>query len=425
MANELTIFRTGAVASTKFDTVDLPKERLDDGVGGGFARVGYKAKEWSIRYQGAVHTLKVRTADGDEVNSSFFDCVILRASKHPNKTFYMDAYTEENSARKPPDCWSSNGVRPDSGVPIMDHPSKGGRQSPTCVSCPWNVWGSKINRETGQATRGKACMDSKHVAVVPVGDIENVMYGGPMLLSIPPSSLKKLGPYQNMLEANHFSYTMVWTRIGFEPSEVAAYPMFKFDAMAALNDVQADQVIRMLNHPLIDRILEAEVVSTEAWDESAQEVHQSIKPPPPPVAAVPSKVTDVEPEEPAEKAPPAATAAPVVAGKPPATVTMPNGMVLTMEQLQALSPDQIRAMSGNGSAPAEAPAPAGPAKRQTKPRTPPVSPTPTDSAKVTGMSGNDLPTPVPMPVPAQAAKPAANGGADPASKLLQTIDEMT
>jgi hypothetical protein len=265
MTGELTIFKTGATPSLKFKGADLPSQRLDDGVSAGFARVSYKGSKWGIRYQGAYTPIQARMPDGTVIQSPFLDVVILRASGHPNKAWYAGAYTEGETST-PPDCWSSNGHAPDIAAP--------NRQSKTCLGCPHNVWGSKINRDTGLASKGKACMDSKRLAVVPVGDINNVTYGGPMMLSVPPSSLKRLGPYQNLLEANGFHYAAVWTRVTFDGE--TSYPLFNFDAIAALSDPQADQVLTMVKHPMIDRILDAEQSTVEAWDESAVSVHSSI-----------------------------------------------------------------------------------------------------------------------------------------------------
>jgi hypothetical protein len=265
MTGELTIFKTGATPSLKFKGADLPTQRLDDGVSAGFARVSYKGSKWGIRYQGAYTPIQARMPDGTVIQSPFLDVVILCASGHPNKAWYAGAYSEGETST-PPDCWSSNGFAPDAGAP--------NKQSKTCLGCPHNVWGSKINRDTGLASKGKACMDSKRLAVVPVGDINNVTYGGPMMLSVPPSSLKRLGPYQNLLEANGFHYAAVWTRVTFDGE--TSYPLFNFDAIAALSDPQADQVLTMVKHPMIDRILDAEQSTVEAWDESAQSVHSSI-----------------------------------------------------------------------------------------------------------------------------------------------------
>jgi hypothetical protein len=359
-------------------------------------------------------------------------------------------------------------VVPDSGAP--------NKQSRTCVGCPHNVWGSKTNRETGLATRGKACMDSKRLAVVPAGDIENRGYGGPMMLSVPPSSLKRLGPYQNMLEANGFHYAAVWTRITFEAE--SAYPLFKFDAVAALDDVQAEQVLKMVEHPVIDRILDAEQATVEAWDDSAQSVHSSIgaatpvtpsapvtpssapvtqgngktddltipehlrrpqpaastgggmvpPPPTPPVTMAPATPQPAggQPMQPVTPPPPTAPAPNTPAQDdpdepqaeqpdPPATVALPAGVVLPA----GMTPEMAAAFMAQFAGAAQQ---AGKPARGRK-RTPPVSPAATDSAAVTGLAGPALPVPVgPPATPAVPGNPANGNSA--VDQIMSTIGKL-
>lgn len=476
MTGELTIFKNGGVPSTKFKGADLPSQRLDDGVSAGFGRVSYKGSKWGIRYQGAYTPIQARMPDNTIIQSPFLDVVILRAAGHPNKAWYEGAYTEGDTSQ-PPDCWSSNGAIPDTGAPK--------KQSRTCVSCPHNVWGSKINRDTGQATRGKACMDSKRLAVVPVGDIENKMYGGPLMLSVPPSSLKRLGPYQNTLEANGLHYAEVWTRITFEPE--SAYPLFNFDAISALNDAQADQVLIMVKHPMIDRILDAEVITAEAWDDSAQSVHSAIggAAAAGPVAAGPvpmggpsptgtsvtngasvpasgnqvAKGDDLAIPAALDRRPQAAGPQPQPVSAPPATAPSPNAPPAEQPdddgEPQAEQPDPpaqsalpagvtlppgmtpemaaaFMAQFGATAAPAAGPgatgAPAGRARAR-RSRTPPVSPATTDSAATKGLAGPALPQPVGPGAP-QAAGPVASGpapngaGGDAVSTIMSTIGKL-
>src|SRR5215471_10814231 len=148
MTGELTIFKQGGQVSTAFQGVHLPTQRLDDGVSAGFAKVSYKGSKWGIKYQGQYHPVQARMPDNTIIQSPFLDVVILRAAAHPSKAWYEGVYAEGDNA--PPDCWSTNGFKPDVGVPKQ--------QCATCIGCQWNVWGSKVNRDTGEATRGKACM---------------------------------------------------------------------------------------------------------------------------------------------------------------------------------------------------------------------------------------------------------------------------
>lgn len=335
MTGELTIFRQGGQVSTAFQGVHLPQQRLDDGVSAGFAKVSYKGSKWGIKYQGQYNPVQARMPDGTIIQSPFLDVVILRAAGHPSKAWYEGLYAEGDSA--PPDCWSTNGFKPDVGVPKI--------QSPTCVGCQWNVWGSKVNRDTGEATRGKACMDSKRLAIVPVGDIENKYYGGPMMLSVPPTSLKRLGPYQNALEANGFHYTQVWTRLQFEPQ--SAYPLFTFDAMSALNDAQAQQVVKMLNHPLIERILNTELRTAEAWDEPAPVSQVQVPQGAPTQASQPVRphpdanqgLAGGQPVQPAQPAPPPVQQ-PQPMAPPPPTGPAPGTVAQPQPQQEVISPPQ-------------------------------------------------------------------------------------
>jgi hypothetical protein len=275
------------------------------------------------------------------------------------------------------------------------------------------VWGSKVNRDTGQATRGKACMDMKRLAVVPALDITNKGMGGPIMLSVPPSSLKRLGPYQGMLEANGVNYCQVWTRVSFLAGQ--AYPVFDFDAKAALNDQQADEVVTMLEHPLIDRILNLELEQTEAWDESAQEVHRSIKPTADdrPVAmtqpgAQVASVGKDDLEIPAHlKRPPETKPAPA-AEAPAGLPEEPPPGVDAAQWAAFLAMQKGQAPKKRGRAPA-----------QDGKRTPQVSPEPTDSAAVVAGQTAVADTPIPLPdgpVPVAASSDVLN-------KLMETISK--
>jgi hypothetical protein len=455
MTGELTIFKTGGhQPSTAFQGVHLPTSRLDDGVSAGFAKVSYKGSKWGIKYQGQYHPAQARMPDGTIIQSPFLDVVILRAAGHPSKAWYEGLYAEGDSA--PPDCWSTNGFKPDVGVPKM--------QCQTCVGCQWNVWGSKVNRDTGEATRGKACMDSKRLAVVPVGDIENMFYGGPMMLNVPPTSLKRLGPYQNGLEANGFHYAQVWTRLTFEPQ--SAYPLFNFDAMAALNDAQAQQVVKMMNHPLIERILNTELRMAEAWDEPApnpSQVQVATPAQPQPASHAPQQAAHAPPpaqteadrqfgqphhghppatagqaqddltipehlRRPQPSAPPQQAVQPVQ--PPPPSGPAPGTAPVQQEVLPPAQQPQVQLPPGMVLPPGMTPEMAAAFMAQMQPkargraaatkRTPPVQPTNMDSSQP--QQGQPAqPGPVMMTVPATA--PQANGSGQPAQpdQAVQSI----
>jgi hypothetical protein len=86
--------------------------------------------------------------------------VIVRMAQKDSRTFYEGAYKEGES--KPPACWSSDNVRPDSGVTAP--------QAKTCAECPNNIKGSSASGE------GKACRTSRRLAVVLADDLEGAIY---------------------------------------------------------------------------------------------------------------------------------------------------------------------------------------------------------------------------------------------------------
>jgi hypothetical protein len=131
--------------------------------------------------------------------------VLLAASQNVSKVWYEDGYVEGST--NSPDCFAPNGVTPDA--------SSKKKQSNTCASCPQNVWGSRI---TPAGKKGKACQDSKRVAVSPLGDIRNEAFGGPMMLRVPAASLSDFGAYGDGLDGQGYKYFTVGTKMSFDPN---------------------------------------------------------------------------------------------------------------------------------------------------------------------------------------------------------------
>jgi hypothetical protein len=177
--------------------------------------------------------------DGDGPMNSI-EVVILKSSAHVSKIWYENGYTEGSNAA--PDCFSTNGVTPDMG-------SKK-KQANACALCPKNQWGSRI---TPQGKQGKACGDSKRLAIVPLPDIANEGLGGPMLLRVPAASLGDLAAFGEKMQNMGYPYYSIGVRIAFDPKE--AYPKFVFSAIRPLSDAEADLVLQMRDNPPVTRIL--------------------------------------------------------------------------------------------------------------------------------------------------------------------------
>jgi hypothetical protein len=218
------------------------ENELGAGISGGFAHIGYKGKVWSIRHRGEERQLM--RDDGDGPRGSI-EIVVLKASPVLSKVWYEKGYAEGSDAA--PDCFSNNGVTPD--------PASSKKQSVSCAGCPMNVFGG-AKRADGTFGKGKACSDSKRLAVVPLGDIPNEMYGGPMLLRVPASSLGDVATYGDGLKKMGFHPFAVGTRVSFVPTE--AYPKFVFAPIRALTDPEIEQVLALRNDVRTDRILQTE-----------------------------------------------------------------------------------------------------------------------------------------------------------------------
>jgi hypothetical protein len=225
----------GAVSS-KFAAA--PREDdLGSGVQQGFPILGYKGKVWTIRHRGTDTPLM--RDDGDGPRGSV-ELVIVKASKDVSKIWYENGYVEGSSAA--PDCFSTNGVTPDI--------SSQKRQSNACANCPMNAWGS---RTSAAGKQGKACSDSKRLAVAPLNDVRNEAFGGVMLLRVPAASLREVAGYGEKMQAMGYPYFSIGTRVSFDPAE--AYPKFILSAIRPLTDAEADAVLELRDSPAVARLL--------------------------------------------------------------------------------------------------------------------------------------------------------------------------
>lgn len=237
MSTEIALPKGFGAVSSVFAGTGAKNDELGAGVASSYGIMGYKGKVWTTRYQG-VDTPLMRD-DGDGARGSI-EVVLLKASPAISKIFYKNGYVEGSNAA--PDCWSANGQTPDASVQAKVHA--------TCADCPMNAWGSRV---TDAGKQGKACSDSRRVAIVPVQDMENELFGGPMLLRIPAASLKDLKGYGDLLDSYQYPYYAVATRISFDPKE--AYPKFVFSAIRPLTDAEAAKVMLLRDDKRVATVL--------------------------------------------------------------------------------------------------------------------------------------------------------------------------
>ena len=233
-------------------------DELGAGVAASYGVIGYRGKVWSIKYQGK--EIPLMREDGDGARASI-EVVIVKAAAAISKIYYANGY--QDGSNTPPDCWSSDGIKPDASCAAKQHP--------TCAACPRNAWGSRVT-EAGK--QGKQCADSRRIAVVPSNDVDNEAFGGPMLLRVPAASLKDLKAYGEYMKDHGFQYYAVSSRISFDVQE--SFPKFVFSAIKPLTDAQAKKVLELRGDRRVTALLnETMEAGSTAAAESTEEVPAS------------------------------------------------------------------------------------------------------------------------------------------------------
>jgi hypothetical protein len=235
--NQLTLPKSLGALPSVFANQPMTNDDLSAGIQGGFGIISVRGKTWRVKFQGEERVMM--RDDGDGPRSSI-EVVVIKSASVISKVFYEKGYDGESSA--PPDCWSTNGQTPD--------PAASKKQSNTCAGCKQNAFGAKIS-DAGKAL--KACGDSKRLAVVPLLDIPNELFGGPMLLRVPAASLKEILGYAQKLSQAGYPYYAVATRISFDVE--AEFPRLIFGAMRVLNEDEARMVAELRGDPRVNRIL--------------------------------------------------------------------------------------------------------------------------------------------------------------------------
>ena len=249
---------------------------LAAGIKAAFASLTFKGKVWGIRHRGVTQQLLARDQTTGAIIGAIptVDIIILKSATAISKNYYQGKYQEGDFNQ--PDCWSTNGQVPDPAAPH--------KQNPTCRGCRWDAFGS---RTMDDGRKGKACSDSKRVCVVPAADIKNESYGGPMLLKLPPSSFAGLSELENQLHMQGYTYFGLVLRLSFD--HLAAFPKIIFTPIRVLNDYEAQAVLEMQQHEMVERILNEELIEVSA--DPNQPTQEQVARPTPVVAPVAPTVT--------------------------------------------------------------------------------------------------------------------------------------
>jgi hypothetical protein len=198
----------------------------------GFPIMSIKGKVFTLS-RGDEKTVLPNPKDPDSPATAI-DVVIVKVNKGTSKVFYLNGYKEGEQAK--PDCFSNNGDKPDAG---SKQP-----QAKSCQACPHNQWGSKIGENGG---KGKACQDSVRIAIAPPDQVND-----PMLLRVPPASIKALGELGTACAKRGVPYNAAVTKISFDLA--SATPKLLFKPVGLLDDETFAAVQKVADSDIVRNI---------------------------------------------------------------------------------------------------------------------------------------------------------------------------
>ncbi len=251
-----------------------PNSDLTSHVGtGGYPVLSIKGKVFAVCKGDDRNVVQRENDDGEKEPARNLEVILLKANPHLSKNYYKAEFEEGVNAN--PDCSSSNGIAPDPGT---ENP-----QSASCAVCKHNVWG------TGRGGKGKACQDHRRVAVCAPDQINE-----PMLLRVPPASLKPLAEHAASLDNRDVDYFSIVTVLKFEAE--AATPQLIFTVRKRspfVTEEQYAEIEKQRESDLVKQIIGETPPQVRKKDEAPAKVEE--KP------AKKAKPADDEDEAPAPK----------------------------------------------------------------------------------------------------------------------------
>jgi hypothetical protein len=188
----------GGISEFDFDRIKIP-------AGGGLA-------------------FNVATLEGESAEKFITGVVVLARDARA----YWSKTLEESGGNVPPDCHSNDGVA-GAGEP-------GGR----CAECPLATFGSSTKLVNGAKVkgRGQACKAIRQLYMLTGSSLM------PVVLPLPPTSLKAAKTYMLRLAGQGHPYFAVVTKVGLESAQNSGgvkYSKAKFECVGTLNAEQASK----------------------------------------------------------------------------------------------------------------------------------------------------------------------------------------
>lgn len=146
------------------------------------------------------------------------DGIILVA--HTTRGWWRDSYAGQSGEDARPDCRSFDGVTGE------------GEPGGACLACPLNEWGTGED-EKGNKTEGKACKERRVLFVLPPKGVL------PLVVSVPPASLRPLKQYRIALMDEGLNLQRVVSRLKLTAEEkqgVGKYAVLTIEMVGELDD---------------------------------------------------------------------------------------------------------------------------------------------------------------------------------------------
>ncbi len=171
-----------------------------------------------------------------------FSGIILDINKA--NAYWAESFSQSGGG-SPPDCFSIDGVNPDSYV---ENPC-----NMSCSECENNKFGSDGNR-------GKKCKNMKRIHVLTEGSII------PFRLTLPPTSMEADDVYRMMLTASGIPYQLVNTKFSLKKSqnkEGIEYSEIVFTNTGVISEKKQAQYIKSMREQWLSVMRQQAVDSSE------------------------------------------------------------------------------------------------------------------------------------------------------------------
>lgn len=168
--------------------------------------------------------------DGNDVEDSELEVIVL-AAVHAN-LYYEGRYDPENPTT--PVCYAFG----EGDEPEGPHDDSTDKQSDTCAECEKNQWGS------ADQGRGKACKNTRKLAVMLKDDLDDIEKAEVRTMSIPPTQLRGWSSYvrNKLLDLKRPTWGVV-TKISCRPDPKTQINIsFNFVELVQFDDGMYEQM---------------------------------------------------------------------------------------------------------------------------------------------------------------------------------------